>query len=115
MAGLADAKLGKALRIMHEDAQRPWTVAALATAVGMSRSAFAARFTDIIGMPPIDYLANWRMTLAKAALASSKHADGRDRGNGRLSVCQRIQHRLQAGHRLLAEVVRAIFGDLNLH
>lgn len=71
LAGLADAKVGKALRIMHEDAQRPWTVAALANAVGMSRSAFAARFTHFIGMPPIDYLANWRMTLAKAALASS--------------------------------------------
>jgi len=71
LAGLADAKVGKALRIMHEDAQRPWTVAALASAVGMSRSAFAARFTQIIGLPPIDYLANWRMTLAKAALASS--------------------------------------------
>lgn len=71
LAGLADAKIGKALRIMHEDAQRPWTVAALASAIGMSRSAFAARFTHIIGMPPIDYLANWRMTLAKAALAST--------------------------------------------
>jgi AraC-like DNA-binding protein len=71
LAGLADAKLGKALRLMHEDAQRAWTVAGLASAAGMSRSAFAARFTDIIGVPPIDYLANWRMTLAKAALASS--------------------------------------------
>jgi AraC-like DNA-binding protein len=71
LAGLADAKVGKALRIMHEDAQRKWTVAALADAVAMSRSAFAARFTHIIGMPPIDYLAKWRLTLAKAALASS--------------------------------------------
>jgi AraC-like DNA-binding protein len=71
LAGLDDAKVGQALRIMHADAQRPWTVAALANAVGMSRSAFAARFTQFIGVPPIDYLANWRMTLAKAALASS--------------------------------------------
>ncbi len=71
LAGLADPKVGKALRIMHGDAQRPWTVASLANEVGMSRSAFAARFTHIIGMPPIDYLANWRITLAKAALASS--------------------------------------------
>ncbi len=71
LAGLADPKVGKALRIMHEDARRPWTVAALANDVGMSRSAFAARFTQIIGIPPIDYLANWRITLAKAALASS--------------------------------------------
>ncbi len=72
LAGLADPKVGQALRIMHEDAQRPWTVAALANAVGMSRSAFAARFTQIIGVPPIDYLANWRLTLAKEALASAK-------------------------------------------
>jgi AraC-like DNA-binding protein len=71
LAGLADAKIGKALRLMHDDAQRPWTVAALASAIGMSRSAFAARFTHMIGVPPIDYLANWRMTLAKEALASS--------------------------------------------
>lgn len=71
LAGLADTKVGKALRIMHEDAKRPWTVSTLANAVGMSRSAFAARFTDIIGMPPIDYLANWRITLAKEALVSS--------------------------------------------
>jgi AraC-like DNA-binding protein len=72
LAGLADAKVGKALRLMHEDARRAWTVAALANAVGMSRSAFAARFTEIMGTPPIDYLAHWRMTLAKDALASSK-------------------------------------------
>ena len=72
LAGLADPKIGKSLRIMHEDAKRPWTVATLASAIGMSRSAFAARFTHIIGMPPIDYLANWRITLAKEALASSK-------------------------------------------
>ncbi|OYY04159.1 MAG: hypothetical protein B7Y73_04990 [Acidocella sp. 35-58-6] len=71
LTGLADAKIGKALRVMHEDAQRPWTVAALANAVGMSRSAFAARFTLLVGLSPIDYLANWRMTLAKEALASS--------------------------------------------
>ena len=55
---------------MHEDARRSWTVAALAAAVGMSRSAFAARFTEIVGPSPIEYLAHWRMTLAKAALAS---------------------------------------------
>jgi AraC-like DNA-binding protein len=71
LAGLADPKVGKALRLMHEDARRPWTVAGLASAVGMSRSAFAARFAEIIGTPPIDYLAHWRMTLAKAALAAA--------------------------------------------
>ena len=51
---------------------RPWTLAALAREVGMSRSAFASRFAQIVGVPPIEYLANWRMTLAKSALASSE-------------------------------------------
>jgi len=71
LAGLADAKIGQALRIMHSDTQRPWTLAALAREVGMSRSAFASRFVQVVGVPPIEYLANWRMTLAKSALASS--------------------------------------------
>jgi AraC-like DNA-binding protein len=71
LAGLADPKIGRALRIMHSDTRRPWTLAALAREVGMSRSAFAARFAQLVGVPPIEYLANWRMTLAKSALASS--------------------------------------------
>ena len=57
---------------MHADTKRPWTLAALAREVGMSRSAFASRFAQLVGVPPIEYLANWRMTLAKSALASSE-------------------------------------------
>lgn len=72
LAGLADPKIGQALRVMHEDTKRPWTLAALAREVGMSRSAFAARFAQLVGVPPIEYLANWRMTLAKSALASAE-------------------------------------------
>jgi AraC-like DNA-binding protein len=72
LAGLADPKIGRALRIMHSDTKRPWTLVALAREVGMSRSALAARFAEIVGVPPIEYLANWRMTLAKSALASSE-------------------------------------------
>jgi AraC-like DNA-binding protein len=71
LAGLADPRIGLALRIMHSDTKRPWTVAALAREVGMSRSAFASRFVHLVGVPPVEYLANWRMTLAKSALASS--------------------------------------------
>jgi AraC-like DNA-binding protein len=71
LAGLADPKIGRALRIMHAETKRPWTLAALAREVGMSRSALALRFTQIVGVPPIEYLANWRMTLAKSALASA--------------------------------------------
>jgi AraC-like DNA-binding protein len=71
LAGLADPRIGRALRIMHSDTKRPWTLAALAREVGMSRSAFASRFAQMVGVPPIEYLSNWRMTLAKSALASS--------------------------------------------
>jgi AraC-like DNA-binding protein len=71
LAGLAEPKIGLALRIMHSDTGRPWTLAALAREVGMSRSAFASRFVQFVGVPPIEYLASWRMTLAKSALASS--------------------------------------------
>ena len=71
LAGLADPKIGRSLRIMHSDTKRPWTLVALAREVGMSRSAFASRFMQLVGVPPIEYLANWRMTLAKSALASS--------------------------------------------
>lgn len=72
VAALEDAQIGAALRVMHEDARRPWTVAALARRVGMSRSSFAARFTEAVGSPPIDYLLSWRINMAKATLTSSK-------------------------------------------
>ena len=71
LAGLADPKIGRVLRIMHADTKRPWTLVALAREVGMSRSALASSFAQIVGVPPIEYLANWRMALAKSALASS--------------------------------------------
>jgi AraC-like DNA-binding protein len=72
LPGLADPRIGAALQIMHRDVQRAWTVSDLARHAGMSRSAFAARFAEIVGAPPIDYLLNWRMALAKAALSGPK-------------------------------------------
>jgi AraC-like DNA-binding protein len=72
LAGLADPKIGRALRIIHSDTKRPWTLAGLAREVGMSRSALASRFAHVVGVPPIEYLSNWRMTLAKSALASAE-------------------------------------------
>jgi AraC-like DNA-binding protein len=72
LAGLADPRIGNALRIMHSDTKQAWTLASLARKVGMSRSAFASRFLQLVGVPPIEYLATWRMRLAKSALASSE-------------------------------------------
>jgi AraC-like DNA-binding protein len=68
LAGLGDRPVGATLRAMHADIRRGWTVAQLAAVARMSRSVFAERFTRIVGMPPIDYLLHWRMTLAKDAL-----------------------------------------------
>jgi AraC-like DNA-binding protein len=53
---------------MHADVRANWTVAALAKIAGLSRSAFAARFGEVLGCGPIEYLARWRMALAKDSL-----------------------------------------------
>lgn len=66
--GLADARLSVALRALHADPTRPWTVAAMAQAAALSRSTFFARFQAKVGMPPMEYLLAWRMALAKDLL-----------------------------------------------
>ncbi|MES2017857.1 MAG: AraC family transcriptional regulator [Pseudomonadota bacterium] len=68
MAGLGDPALARALTRMHEQPGQAWTLEAMAQQAGMSRSAFAARFKDVIGATPADYLTDWRLALAKARL-----------------------------------------------
>ncbi|MCQ4633000.1 AraC family transcriptional regulator [Shinella sp. CPCC 100929] len=68
LAGLTDRRLAPALRAIHADPARRWTVDELAGIAGQSRSAFAERFRDTVGASPIDYLAAWRMRLAAARL-----------------------------------------------
>jgi AraC-like DNA-binding protein len=68
LAGLADPALARALRHVHEDVARPWTVAELARTAGMSRAVFAERFARKVGMPPMQYLFEWRIALAKDVL-----------------------------------------------
>ena len=65
---LTDQQIGKALRSMHERIEHPWTVAALASEAGMSRSAFAVRFKEIVGETPLEYLTRWRMYRAAVLL-----------------------------------------------
>jgi AraC-like DNA-binding protein len=65
LAGVNDAYVGKALRLLHADPVRDWTVEELAREVAVSRSVLAQRFTELIGEAPMRYLANWRMQLAK--------------------------------------------------
>jgi AraC-like DNA-binding protein len=70
LAGLRDPFVGKALSLMHAKAAHDWTIEDLATQVGQSRSLFAKRFTDLLGMPPMHYLAQWRMQIASERLGS---------------------------------------------
>jgi len=68
LAALGDRHIGRALAAMHRDLARPWTIAELATGANLSRSAFAERFTSLVGTPPMGYLAEWRLDQARAEL-----------------------------------------------
>jgi AraC-like DNA-binding protein len=64
----SDPHVGAALRALHAEPARQWTVADLAAAAALSRSAFARRFTDLLGEAPLAYLTQWRMALARERL-----------------------------------------------
>jgi AraC-like DNA-binding protein len=68
LRGLADARLAQALRRMHGQPERSWTVAELARTAGLSRSAFFDQFSRTVGMAPMTYLLAWRMALAQDLL-----------------------------------------------
>lgn len=68
-SGMRDPALALVLRALHSDVRANWTVAQLAKLVGMSRSAFAARFGELVCCAPIEYLLRWRMILAQDALS----------------------------------------------
>jgi len=68
LRGLADRRLSVAMRQMHSDPSRSWTVEQLAKKAALSRSAFFDRFTRAVGLPPMEYLLAWRMAVAKDML-----------------------------------------------
>lgn len=71
-AAAADAQIGEAIANIHLAPQSQWTVEGLATLSGMSRSAFANRFTELVGEPPLRYLSRWRMHKAIELLREGK-------------------------------------------
>jgi len=77
LAALRDQQIGRALVLLHDKPHQPWTVAELAHRVALSRSAFAAKFTQLVGEPPLHYLTRLRLNVATARLRS---------GNDKLSV-----------------------------
>lgn len=68
LGALRDKQIGRAITQIHRDPARAWTLASLASEVAMSRSAFSARFTELVGVPAMQYLAQWRMHTALASL-----------------------------------------------
>ena len=68
LAALGDRHIGRALASMHRDSSRPWTIAELADGANLSRSAFAERFTTLVGTPPMSYLTTWRLEQARSEL-----------------------------------------------
>jgi AraC-like DNA-binding protein len=99
IAALADRQVGAALRLMHGDVAFPWTVQLVARRIGMSRSAFAARFLTQVGRPPMDYLCHWRMVLAQAALRSGEVTAA--------AVAERVGYASQSA---FAQAYRRFFG-----
>jgi AraC-like DNA-binding protein len=88
LGALRDRQIGRALVLIHADPARAWTVAVLAREVAMSRSAFAARFTNLVGEPAMQYVTSVRMQMAVTAL--------RDEGASVAELAGRLGYRSQA-------------------
>ncbi|MBB6171521.1 AraC-like DNA-binding protein [Nocardiopsis mwathae] len=73
---MGDPVVGTALRLMHDAPASPWTVAGLAERSGASRAAFARRFADLVGEPPMAYLTGWRMAVAADLLRGTRDTVG---------------------------------------
>jgi AraC-like DNA-binding protein len=88
LGALRDNQIGRALSLIHGDPARAWTVAMLADELAMSRSAFAARFTELVGEPVMRYVTRWRMRVAVNAL--------RDEGATVAELADRLGYRSEA-------------------
>jgi transcriptional regulator GlxA family with amidase domain len=71
LAGLRDHSVGRAIALLHQRPAEEWSLDSLAQAVGVSRSVLAERFGELVGVPPMQYLAHWRMQLCANLLATT--------------------------------------------
>ena len=88
LAALRDRQVGRALTLIHRDPAHPWTLGSLVSEAAMSRSAFAARFSSLVGVPAMQYVVRWRMHLAATWL--------RDDGVGLGELAGRLGYRSEA-------------------
>jgi AraC-like DNA-binding protein len=106
---LGDPVVGRALRLMHEEPARPWTVGSLAEEAGVSRATFARRFADLVGEPPMAYLTGWRLSLAAdllrrtdATVEDIARQVGYESGFGLSHAFKRVHGTRPSEHRLAA-------------
>ena len=103
LGALQDPQIGRAISLIHRDPARDWTVAALADELAMSRSAFAARFTELVGEPAMQYVTRWRMHVALTTRCSDQGATVAElAAPPRLPLRGRVRARVQARHRRAA-------------
>ncbi|MBE0578443.1 AraC family transcriptional regulator [Devosia sp.] len=76
LAALRHRQVGRALALIHRRPEQDWSIAELAGEAGMSRSAFSARFTELVGQPAAQYLSQWRLHLARAQLLETRESVG---------------------------------------
>jgi AraC-like DNA-binding protein len=99
LGALQDRQIGRALSLIHRDPARDWTVASLADELAMSRSAFAARFTELVDEPAMQYVTRWRMSVALNAL--------KDEGTTVGELANRLGYRSEAA---FARAVKRVVG-----
>ncbi|MDR6289031.1 MULTISPECIES: AraC family transcriptional regulator [Inquilinus] len=74
LTALDDRRISIALREIHAQPSHAWKLEELAKLSGMSRTSFAVRFRDVVGIPPLTYVLNWRMRLAERELSETDHS-----------------------------------------
>lgn len=105
LGALRDPQIGRALSLIHGDPARQWTIASLANELAMSRSAFAAHFSELVGEPVMQYVTRWRMQVAMNALL--------DEGATVAELASRLGYRSEAAFaRAFKRVVGAAPGSI---
>ncbi len=97
--GLADPRINRALQSLHKEPAAAWTLEGMAKTAGLSRTAFAQRFRELMGMTPMDYLTGWRMQVGRRLLSESDLA--------MIEVAERSGYRSEAA---FGRVFRRHFG-----
>ena len=113
LSALADRQMSIAITSMHNDPGYPWALKSLAERVGMSRSVFALRFKEIVGVTPMEYLTRWRMLLAADRLKNSSEGLSAIAQVTRLRIRQCFRKSFSSRYGLIPTTVHPHHGALH--